>query len=386
MDFTLNEQVLTIKCVGEINSGNAEDVENKINDIILNHKNEFNKLILDFNSVTYISSAGLRIILKLKKLYNNVSVINVNLEVYDILSMTGFTNILEVKKALQEISVDGCDIIGEGFAGTVYRISNDTIIKVFKNETNIPNIERELKLAKEAFILGIPTAISFDVVKVKDKYGVRFEMLDATSLRDLFRDNPDRFDELVKKYAELLKIINTTESNDENLPSTKASWLNKIEFIKEYLDNNDYLKMKKLIEGIDERITLIHGDCHIKNILSQKDDLLLIDMDTLSRGHPIFELAAIYATYIVFEEDAEGNSEKFLGIPKKLSIDIYYNTLKYYLPEYNEDILNKIRIVSYIHMLWWNKTFEPNNTIRFNGCKERLLKLLPLYDDLNIGL
>ena len=75
-------------------------------------------------------------------------------------------------------------MIGNGFFSTVYRIDKDTIIKVFNRVSDPEQIERELKLAKQAFILGIPTAISFDIVRVDDKLGVRFEMLDCMSLRD----------------------------------------------------------------------------------------------------------------------------------------------------------------------------------------------------------
>ena len=177
MDYKLNENCLCLFFEGEINSGNALEKEKEIDSIISN--NSFSSLILDFDKLNYISSAGLRIILKLKQKYQNVSVINVNPEVYEILDMTGFSTIMDVKKALKEISVEGAKVIGNGFFSTVYRLDQDTIIKVFNRTSDENQIERELKLAKEAFILGVPTAISYDIVKVNDKLGVRFEMLDC---------------------------------------------------------------------------------------------------------------------------------------------------------------------------------------------------------------
>ena len=46
-------------------------------------------------------------------------------------------------------------------------------------------------------------------------------------------------------------------------------------------------------------------------------------------------------------------------------------------------IKEKIRLVSYIHMVWWNRTNEPSNDVRLKGCRERLYKLLDQYDDVN---
>ena len=194
MDYTLDNEVLSVQINGELNSYNAEQVEKEV-EATINGKT-FNKLVLDFANLYYISSAGLRIVLKLKQKYSSLTIIDATLEVYDILQMTGFTNIIEVKKALHRVDVSKAEVIGTGFFSTVYRINKDTIIKVFNKTSDAEQIERELRLAKEAFILGIPTAISFDVVKVNDKLGVRFEMLDCMSLKNAIIDHPKEAKEI----------------------------------------------------------------------------------------------------------------------------------------------------------------------------------------------
>ena len=383
MKYTLDIGVLVLYLQGELNSYNADGVEKEINSTLTDKS--FDKLVLNFENMRYISSAGLRVILKLKQLYNDVSITETSLEVYDVLQMTGFTNILPVKKALKRIYISGAEIIGEGFFSTVYRIDKDTIIKVFNRTSDPEQIERELKLAKEAFVLGVPTAISFDIVKVDDKLGVRFEMLDCMSLKTVLLNYPEKREEYIKKYAELLKKINGTECFNPIIPNIKEFYLKKIEAIKPYLEEKYYLKAKKLIEGVEDRKTFVHGDCHFKNIMVQGDDLLLIDMDTLSVGHPIFELAALYTPYCAFNEDDPGNAEKFFGIKDEDANKLFRALVALYVGKDDQDIINKIRIVSYIHMVWWNRTNEPQNNVRLNGCKERLIKLLDEYNDLDIG-
>ena len=384
MRFENKENVLTLFLEGELNSYNADNIEKEIDSILKNQK--FDKLVLDFSHISYISSAGLRIMLKLKQMYNNVSIIETTLEVYDIFNMTGFTNIMDIKKGLKRVYLSGAEIVGDGYYSTVYRVDKDTIIKVFNRVSDTEQIERELKLAKEAFILGIPTAISFDIVRVDDKLGVRFEMLDCESLKNMVVKYPDRMGEFLDKYAALLKKMNTTECLNPNIPDMKAHYLTKLEKIKKYLPDWANEKLLKMFKAIPERKTLIHGDCHFKNIMVQKDELLLIDMDTLSVGYPIFELAALYAPYVAFNEDEPGNSKTFFGISDEDALKLYNALLNRYFGKDDPVIKDKIKIVGYVHMVRWVTNNQPENAKRLNGCKERLLKLLEKYDDLDIGL
>ncbi len=384
MEYKLEKDVLTISLEGELNSVNSESVGEEIDKII--EGKAFKSLVLDFDNVSYISSAGLRIILKLKQRYDDFSVINASLEVYDVFQMTGFTSMMSIKKALRKIDLTGAEIIGDGFFSTVYRLNKDTIVKVFNRTSDPEQIERELRLAKEAFVLGVPTAISFDVVKVGDKMGVCFEMLDCMSLKTAVLTQKGKYKEYLEKYAALLKKINTTECFNPLIPDIKENSLKKVEAIKPYLEEKYYLKAKALMESIPERKTFVHGDCHFKNIMVQGDDLLLIDMDTLSVGHPIFELAAIYAPYCAFNEDDPGNSERFFGISDEEGRKLYNETLNLYFGKDDPVIKDKIKVVAYIHMVWWNRVNEPNNNVRLEGCRSRLYALLDKIDDLDIGI
>ena len=384
MRFELTDNLLTLFFEGELNSYNADVMEKEVDEVLSSSK--FQTLNLDFAKLNYISSAGLRIILKIKQKHDDSHVINANLDVYDVLQMTGFTNIMDVKKAMREMSVEGAEIIGEGFFSTVYRIDKDTIIKVFNRTSDEKQIERELKLAKQAFVLGIPTAISFDIVKVKNKLGVRFEMLDCMSLKNAFIKYPEKYDELLNKYVDLLKKINTTECFDPSVPSIKKFFIEKVDAIKHLLDEAHYEKLLGLMKSVPERSTFVHGDCHFKNIMVQGEDFLLIDMDTLSVGHPIFELANLRCPYVAFEEDAPGNCEQFFDMKAEYCVKLYDDIIRLYFGKEDDAIKDKIALVCYAHMVWWTLTNQKDNQKRLNGCKERLIALLDKYNDIDIGI
>ncbi len=386
MESTLIKNMLILHFKGEVNSSNIVALEEEVNAAI--EGKEFTYLILNFADVTYISSVGLRLILKLKQKYDKVAVAETSLEVYDVFRMTGFTNIMDISKKLAVISVDGCQVIGDGFFSTVYRLNKDTIVKVFKDTSDLGTIQQELNLAKQAFVLGIPTAISYDVVRVGDRLGVRFEMLDSVSLRDLFRDNPKRYDELVGKYAALLKKINTTESMSNDLRDARGMWFEKADACKPYLTEAEYEKLHKMLDDIEVRGTFVHGDCHVKNIMSQGDELFLIDMETLCKGHPIYELGKIHSTYIAFSEDDPGNGARFLGLDDDFIVKMFHDTLDVYFGgKCDEDTWNKISIISYTHMVWWafNYASDDKKEKMIHGNAERLKKLIARYDDLEIA-
>ena len=55
-----------------------------------------------------------------------------------------------------------------------------------------------------------------------------------------------------------------------------------------------YPQLKKLTEELPDSHTFLHADFHLKNIMIVKDELMLIDMETICAGDPIFEMATMY--------------------------------------------------------------------------------------------
>lgn len=93
----INENgVLTYKIEGRINTLTAPDLEEAISDVY-----DATNVVFDFKDLEYISSAGLRILLKVQKTIANkgsFKVINVNDAVYEVFEITGFTDILEIER------------------------------------------------------------------------------------------------------------------------------------------------------------------------------------------------------------------------------------------------------------------------------------------------
>ncbi len=311
MESICNDGILTVKLCGRVDSNNAAEVENEIFD--LTHKSGAKGVILDAAGTEYISSAGLRVILKLKKTIDDSKVINASPEVYEIFEMTGFSEIIDVEKALREISVDGCEKIGEGGFGIVYRIDDETIVKVYKS-AGTDTIKREMNYAKQAFIKGVPTAISYDMVKCGDRYGVVFELIKSDTLANALTANPEKFDEYAEKYINLVRTVHSTDVSD--IISVRANDLYRGTFakIKNHLTDDEYGELMRLFDAIPDRNTMVHGDLHARNIMIQNGELLLIDMDEIMCGHPIYDLCNIYYAYTEMPKRGDADTMRYLGI------------------------------------------------------------------------
>ena len=379
----LDENDLTISLEGRLDTVTVQDLEKELEGID-NTKN----IVFDFENLEYISSAGLRIVLKTKKENEKVKVINCNPEVYEIFKMTGFAEIMDVEKALRKISIEDCEIIGEGFFGTVYRLDPETIVKVYKN-SSIESIKREIDLARKAFVLGIPTAIPYDIVRVGNQYGAVFELINSKSLQRIIVEGAD-IESIVKELVKVLKQMHSTKVENDELPNKKKSIIEKVSQCKEYLPKEASEKLMKLIFEIPMTNTMIHGDFQIKNIMKQNDDIILIDMDTLAFGHPIFELGAMYATYSAFACVDKNNTMDFLGISLEQSKRILDLTFEYYFEgkpqKYIEEVKYKASIIAFLQVLELRTKYgDKNNEItkqEIEFAKNYLVENLPKIDKL----
>ena len=335
---------MTIKISGRIDSSNAAEVEKNINAQIGDFDGD---IVLDAAELEYISSAGLRVILRVKKKNSSTVIVNCSTEVYEIFDMTGFTEMMDISKAYRELSVEGCEVIGEGANGVVYRTDPDTIVKVYKSPDSLEEIHNERELARKAFVMGIPTAIPYDVVKVGDCYGSVFELLDAKAFNKLLAEGVP-VEKLAKDSVDILKTMHSTELKPGELPSKREEAIGWAEFTAEYLPEEIGTKLVKLFKDIPETNTMLHGDYHIKNIMNQNGENLLIDMDTLAMGHPIFEFAAIFAAYSGFSCVDTSCSARFLNIQPEQATQFLEDTFKFYFEGESEERIAEIERMSAI--------------------------------------
>ena len=388
MDVTyrLDKDILYITIEGRIDATNAAEAEEKI--FAIKNDNPGKHTVIDADKLEYISSAGLRVILRIRKEEPKLAIINVASDVYEVFDMTGFTDMVTVEKAYQRMSVDGCEFIAKGANGAVYRYDDETILKTYFAKDALPEIKQERENARKAFVLGINTAIPYGIVRVGDGYGTVTELLNATSVTKLIRNSPDDLTEAVKYYIDMLKGIHSTEVEDGEVPDMKETALDWANFVAEHIPQEQGKKLRALIEAVPKKNTLLHGDYHTNNIMVQNGEPLLIDMDTLCMGHPVFELGSMFNAFIGYSELDHQVTLDFFGYTHEDAEKFWDMSLKMYLGTDDEDVCRsvaeKAMIIGYTRMLRRaiRRPEEADSLAKIARCKEMIATLLEKVDSL----
>ncbi len=118
--------------------------------------------------------------------------------------------------------------------------------------------------------------------------------------------------------------------------------------------------------------------------------MLLIDMDTLSFGHPIFELASMFLGFVGFGEINPVVCEKFLKLPYETAVYIWKKALTLYLDAEDEEraaeVEKKAMIIGYTRLM--RRTIKRIGFVDEVGrrtieiCREKLTALLQEIDTL----
>ena len=224
------QKTLVIPLGERIDALNADQVLQDLSSTIA--AGQYDEVILDADQLTYISSAGLRTLLSVKKKQMpNLKLVNASREVYDIFEVTGFSQLLDIQKKMRKVSVEGCEVIGRGYCGTVI-----------------------------------------------------FELLNAVTFNDLVIKEPERVDEITRQYVDFLKVIHDTEIDDPLLTSAKKKFLEYLDFLVPYVDATLLSRLREFLEAMEDSHYVVHGDPQMKNIMLVAGEPMLIDMDTLCAG------------------------------------------------------------------------------------------------------
>lgn len=97
---SVNGNVAQLNVFGRLDAVTSIDLQASLEEVV--QDKNVTKLVLDFNDVEYISSAGLRVILNMQKIINSanhsMNLINVNDDVMSVFKITGFDEFLSITK------------------------------------------------------------------------------------------------------------------------------------------------------------------------------------------------------------------------------------------------------------------------------------------------
>ncbi|MDO4537119.1 MAG: anti-sigma factor antagonist [Coriobacteriales bacterium] len=330
MQLTQDNGVLTITLDDRIDTSNANGIRDEIFSTL--ESQQPSAVVLDAGSLNYISSAGIRVVIGLlKRLNGKVSLIDASPDVYNVFEMTGVSQMMEVHKRLREVSLDNATFLNKGGNGEIWRLDPETVIKVYNPGAALDKIRRENDVARVAFTSGLPCAIPFDTVRVGDRYGIVFELLDAETVGHTVSKNPERVGEFGRVMGELMREMHHTKVDSPDMPRMTEKANAWIDYLAEnYLEADDAALMRSVVEAIPETETLLHLDFHEGNVMIQDDELVLIDLDDMCIGNPLYDLVAHWVGHVMSPQTTPEATEKSFGMSAELTTQLFYPTMQAY--------------------------------------------------------
>ena len=322
-----------LKMAGRLDTTNVSEAEERI--FTLRRENPEGQVMIDAQDLTYISSAGLRVLLKLTKSEEGrIYILNVSDEVFEIFSMTGFSEMMTVSKRLEEIDVEGMEVVGRGMSGTVYRMSPEQIVKVFSPRYSFADIEKERLASRTAFVHQIPTAIPFKTVKYGEQYGLVFELLSAMTLTHAIGKQPERAGEYLSRFVKLAKQVHSIQLPKNEFSSTKEHYKTIILNARDWYREEETEMFLSLIDAVPDADTMVHGDLHTGNVMvDENDELILIDMGGMGYGHPFFDLLSMVGVYDSALASTPDSLSDYHGIPTPLVEEIWERYMREVFPD-----------------------------------------------------
>ncbi len=241
----------------------------------------------------------------------------------------------------REVSVEGCSVIGHGAKGDVYRYDDELIIKVYNENNTYTDVEREVMLARKAFVLGLPTAVTFGIVAVGNRYGAMYELIDSSSVSDLIASDPDQTEHCAKIMSDVAHAIHSTETDENCFPDASQMMKTWVSEGIGYLDEALAAKIRTLIDALPPTKHMVHGDFHTGNVLMDGSDPVLIDLDCLSVGHPVFDLSILYLSYVAIGEEEPDKVRQFMGFSYDTAVSFFDCFMKEYFHGQTDDTIRE---------------------------------------------
>ena len=195
---------------------------------------------------------------------------------------------------------------GEGGTALTYNHKNGkTLAKLFMPGMGAETAEREFKVNKIVYDMGIPTPQPIRLITDGTRYGAEYELIqNKRSFTRIISQEPEQLEPLSLRFAALAREIHQTPADTTRLPSMKE--LSKAQIIR-YTDVPEDIRQKTLqfLEAVPDAHTCLHGDLHIGNIITDGDRTLWIDVGDFAYGIPEWDLCMMYyATNFMSEQRA----------------------------------------------------------------------------------
>lgn len=251
---------------------------------------------------------------------------------------------------------------GGGMQGEIYSHKSDPtiVLKLYFDYFAEEYIDNEIALNEAAIGAGINCPKAVEKVRFGNRVGVVYtKILNKKSFCRLAGENTEMIDGLASRMASMVKELHSRSAKGTPIPSA-------YDFFKDAIETDKYAddKMKSLAYKALEEVskdacdTIVHGDFHFGNIVTDGKTDYFIDLGNLAFGHPNFDISMFYlVTHYGHPQLAKDVFH--MSIPQ---VELFWNAFKkyYYGREVSDEELLPSLINYLILRVMWIQTDTDN--------------------------
>ena len=238
----------------------------------------------------------------------------------------------------RSVTFDESTRIGGGVSGSVYRLDEEKILKVYAEGFSEDEVQRLYKICETLTNNGIDTAKTYEVVKAGNALGIIQEYIDGKPLPHLIAGKLESRKDAAVKMGQLCKKVHSIKADEDIFIPLSKMFEGILSRCKGTLSPKEKDELNKLIDNLPGKKCVLHGDYHENNILFKDGTYYLIDLDSMCIGSPIFEFMQFFCVY---ENPIPEEFQDMVDLRPEASLNIRRTFLKTYFGTDDERIIDR---------------------------------------------
>jgi len=189
-------------------------------------------------------------------------------------------------------------LLGQGRTAEVYAWGDFQVLKLFFTTWPVDWIHQEARVARLVHEAGLASPAAGDIVEVEGRLGIFYERVDGPSMLEDVARHPWRVVSLAHRFADLHLAMHRTTL--EELPDGRELLAGLLRAAPRLTDEVKTRLLGRLDRLPDEE-TICHGDYHPDNILMTRRGPIVIDWMSVTRGHPLADVAGTSLLFRVID-------------------------------------------------------------------------------------
>ena len=219
----------------------------------------------------------------------------------------------------------------------VFRGLDGRVIKVVADKRRLSRASAVFEAVSAAYEGSAAIAQPYELVCTAYGYAMVLEFVDGAPLSDLIVQGEVSPETAGAMMARCLSDLHALHGDPTRMRDVRKPFLSMVDNVALWLSEATVAVCKKSIRMIPASTTLVHGDVHMGNVFMRScGSPVLIDADTISMGHPVFDLACTYSTLVCEAIVDSVRAESFHGVSTEITRAVWQSLVSCYFANARE--------------------------------------------------